>query len=306
MMEYLEKAESFEGFLRDLNDALVPHFPSLPTRPPRHVFCQIVGLPRSGTTILLQLLARTGLVGYPSNVMAHYWRVPVVGAKLHRQLAQSHPTVSFRSLAGRTREPLDPHEFGYFWRDALGHSENTLQPDRKGWEWSALQDALDAICEAFDAPTVHKNFLALHHAPEMRRHLERSKFLVVSRKPKDVATSLWSVRQRIDVPDEEVFGIDPGVSGQGDLVDRIVRQVAALEGARADLVEGACGDVLVVNYDDLCEAPRRVVSDALHFIGVEDAWRGLDEVPSELSKGAARGAIPEDVITRFERAFPED
>jgi len=302
-MEYLQKSDSFEVFLDRLNEVLAPHFPAIPANPPRHDSCQIVGLPRSGTTVLFQLLARTGSVGYPSNVMAPYWRVPVVGARLQRQLTLGQPTVSLRSVAGRTSEPLDPHEFGYFWRNALGHSGNTLRPDGEGWSWERLQSALDAMCEAFDAPTVHKNFLALHHAPEMRRHLHRSKFLVLARDPRDVAASLWMVRREIHVPDEETFGTDPGWRGTTDLLDRIIEQVEALEQARRELVEHDCGDTLVVDYRELCRSPRDVIHQVLEFIGADPSDEALRRVPPTLSEGQGRAAAPTPVVDKINHSL---
>lgn len=298
-MEYLPRSESFEDFLDRLNDALLPHFPSRPSSVPQHDSCQIVGLPRSGTTILYQLLARTGAVGYPSNVMAPYWRVPVVGARLQHRLAQSGPTISMTSVAGRTSEPLDPHEFGYFWRDALGHSGNTLRPDREGWPWPQLQDALDAIVEAFDAPTVHKNFLALHHAPDMRAQLRRSKFLVLTRDPRDIAASLWSVRQKVGVPDEATFGIDPGTEQHGDLVDRVLAQVRALEEARSQMLAQDCSDTMVVEYERLCSSPREVIATALEFLGSAPSDDALGKIPQTLPTGRGHASAPDDVMKKI-------
>lgn len=302
-MAYVEKSDSFEDFLDRLNDALISSFPLRPTRPPHHNFCQIVGLPRSGTTILFQLLAGTGAVGYPSNVMAPYWRVPIVGARLQRQLTVGQPTVSLHSVAGRTSEPLDPHEFGYFWRDALGHSGNTLLPDRPGWSWRHLQDALDAICEAFDAPTVHKNFLALHHAPAMRHQLKRSKFLVMQRDPREVASSLWSVRRTINVPDEATFGLDPGVTTEGELSDRIIEQVATLERARLKLVDQDQNDTLVIDYERLCREPREVVSEALRFLGVDNGDSTVATIPSRLTKSPTRSRVPNFILDKFDASL---
>lgn len=298
-MDYLPRSESFEDFLDRLNDALLPHFPSRPSGHPHHDSCQIVGLPRSGTTILYQLLARTGAVGYPSNVMAPYWRVPVVGARLQRQLAQGGPTISMTSVAGRTSEPLDPHEFGYFWRRALGHSGNTLRPDQEAWTWAQLQDTLDAIVEAFDAPTVHKNFLALHHAPGMRAHLQRSKFLVMARDPRDIAASLWAVRQKIGVPDEATFGIDPGTEQHADLVDRVLAQVRALEEARSKVLTQDSADTMVVEYEQLCRSPRQVIAGALEFLGCLPSNEALEGIPETLPAGRGHTSAPDDVMKRI-------
>lgn len=295
-MKYTARSSSYEDFLTDLNDSLAPRFPSTPVGEPLHLSGQIVGLPRSGTTILYQLLARTRTIGYPSNVMAPFWRVPVVGARLQRKLAESEPTISMRSVAGRTSEPLDPHEFGYFWREALGHSANTLHPDSAGWGWDRVQSTLDAITEAFDAPTVYKNFLALGHAEEMRAQLPRNRFIVIRRDPRDVAASLWSVRQKIGVPSEATFGLDPGGDQGLTLVQRIVDQVTTLEKSRAHLVDSARAVTLVVDYEELCNGPKGIVNSVLDHIEADVDRASVDAaVPDSLPAGQGQSSLPSEI-----------
>lgn len=305
-MRYHDRSESFEQFLDQLNSTLAVGFPVLPPPEPTHVFGQIVGLPRSGTTILLQLLARTRALGYPSNVMAPFWRTPAVGARLQRHLASSEPTLSMESVAGRTREPLDPHEFGYFWREALGHSANTLHPDRPGMGWHQLQDTLDAICAAFDLPTVYKNFLVLGHVTQMRRHLVRSRFIVIERNPKDVAASLWTVRQSIGIPDEATFGIDTADNCHGDLLDRIVTQVHTLERYRTVIANQSVSDTISARYSDLCNKPRQVVADVLDFLGADPSSEVLERIPDALPEGRGRESLPTEVRRRLDTEFGAD
>ena len=128
-IEFREKSDDFECFVENLNNCLLAPFGSPRSRENPRLSAQIVGLPRSGTTVLYQLMAHTRCVGYPSNLMALFWKTPTVGATIQKHLAQHRPTLSITSVAGRTREPMDPHEFGYFWRSMLGHSENTLVRD---------------------------------------------------------------------------------------------------------------------------------------------------------------------------------
>lgn len=282
--KYTPHDDSFESFLTDLNTTLALGMGDF--APPLSPFItgQIVGLPRSGTTILYQLLALTGRVGYPSNIMALFWRTPTIGARLHQHLAQTGPTIGVESIAGRTVEPLDPHEFGYFWRDAMGHSSNSIEADREAVEMSVLQDTLDAITGVFAAPVVYKNFYALVHIDKMRQQLKRQKVIVITRDSLDVALSLFNVRRKIGIPDGENFGL--AVREPDDRISvhqRIATQVLTLSE-----LQSSCGfdddpDALVISYTALCSDPVGAIGDVLQFLGADKSNGWSDRLPRSLS-----------------------
>lgn len=286
-MQYDDKSDTFEEFLQRLNGALLGEFgmPSAVTDP-RLLSGQIVGLPRSGTTLLYQLLARTRAVGYPSNILALFWEVPIVGAQLQQQLAANDPTLSLHSLAGRTSEPLDPHEFGYFWRAALGHGSNTTVVDRDPWPWDRLQVTLDAIANVFGTPVVYKNFLVLAHVEELRSRLKRQRYLVLDRPLIDIAASLLSVRRNIGIDDRADFGLTvrSDTKQRGTLVERVARQVSDLDRLKRSCDFASDPDALSISYSELCVEPRAVITHALEFLDA-DSTRVSDVIPSRLQVG---------------------
>jgi len=99
------KEPSDEEFLRRLNEDLAEREQALYAdvgveRPV--VF--VVGLPRSGTTLLSQLLAYCLDAGYVTNVAARFWLAPVHGIRLSRLLAGDEPPLHqmiFEDLAGK-------------------------------------------------------------------------------------------------------------------------------------------------------------------------------------------------------------
>lgn len=109
-----------EEFLQRLNDVLAekqfdlvaaPEVPALPI-----VF--IIGPPRSGTTLLSQLLAARGGYGYVSNFTARFYKAPAVGMMLqevYRRYLVGAAAQPLESSYGQTFGLLQPHEFGYFW-----------------------------------------------------------------------------------------------------------------------------------------------------------------------------------------------
>ena len=58
-------------------------------------------------------------IGYVSNIMARFWKAPLFGAQLESDLQTEDYVSNFRSHLGNTTGPLEPHEWGWFWRHWL-------------------------------------------------------------------------------------------------------------------------------------------------------------------------------------------
>lgn len=186
-----------EFFLDSLNKALVDfecsQYRDFRVCPP---CLHIVGLPRSGTTLLLQLMAARLRVGYISNLVAAFWRAPVTGIRLARKLAGDFRPNIFQSSYGRTNGLHNAHEFGYFWRELFGYKE-MLEPELPGEkeiDWQFVRVVLGNICREFGCPVVFKSFLAQWHIPQLVTVLPNSCFIRVQRDPIDVAVSLVGMR----------------------------------------------------------------------------------------------------------------
>src|SRR5215831_19286131 len=125
----------------------------------------IVGLPRSGTTLLSQLVSRYLRVGYINNIVARFWLNPLVGIALSRAILGQNPgeKISLESKHGVTQEPWGPHEFGYFWRHWLHLDEcETHHLDKEvasRLDRDDLREMLFRIASAFHLPVVFKNII---------------------------------------------------------------------------------------------------------------------------------------------------
>ena len=81
-----------------------------------HNSLMVFGLPRSGTTLLTQLLQSNSSVHALTNFEARFWFAPLVGARLWRETENEHLPLSLTSHFGQTVETHGPHEFSNFWR----------------------------------------------------------------------------------------------------------------------------------------------------------------------------------------------
>ena len=303
-MDYIKPDGSFERMLSRMNDALLSEFnvdrPSEAVR----MTGQIIGLPRSGTTILYQLLARTGLVGYPSNVMAFFWDAPHVGARLQERLAQNRPTLSMNSLAGRTAEPLDPHEFGLFWRNALGHSKNSMIADGQRRDSAELRSILDLVNDSFSAPTVFKNFLAPVHLDFLSNEVGRQRFFLVRRDPLEVAASIFRMRRRLNIEVPEWFGPSPADarSEYSSVYEMVAHQVISLRSS----IEGPAvmrnSDTTLIELPNLVREPREIVLQIIGKLAPEiDLSAVSATVPRCLEQSESYSGVDVVDLSKLER-----
>jgi len=287
-----------ESFLDDLNLRLATFHDAEVTEQPEHFpTLHVVGPPRSGTTLLMQLLAAHLEVGYINNLIASFWRVPLYGIRLSKKLCPRPSESRFVSRYGRTEEISEPHEFGYFWKELLGYSDlaEPMAGHEETIDWERIRVLLTAMTHAFAAPVVFKSFLVGWHAERMCRELTRTCVVQIRRDPADTARSLYGMRKNyggsIDtwtslkpreyewLKDEPVW--DQLVGQIHFLEKRFDKQVAEVDPAR----------VLRVEYSRLCADPRGVLEQIRELLsrqmgdGTEIASRGTPPREFHLSRG---------------------
>ncbi len=155
----------------------------------------IVGLPRSGTTLLSQLLINTFDFGYFYNKIAKYYSAPLFGySKIKPRDIKS---LNLDSALGITLGDFAPHEFSYFWQNWLkfkGHDEPSIDLlDQVNW--STLSDKLHAISNIQSQNLLVKsvtytNFIIEH----LSEKIPNAKFILIERDPFFVVQSILESR----------------------------------------------------------------------------------------------------------------
>ena len=274
------KEASDEDFLEGLNEYLAPREHELyGDYPIDQPLIFVVGAPRSGTTLLSQLLAYCLDVGYIDNFTARFWLAPVHGLRLSRLIVGGPQPGAFESEYARTSRPTDIHEFGYFWRRWL--NKHTFEDvvhaaeHEEGIDWPGLRLTLANIQHELGRPLVAKNMLGAYHMPRLRRELGPVIFVCIERDPLDACISILDARRK--------YYSDPGAWWSYvpveyeqlkdlDAWEQVAGQVHYL-GAYYDRELSALGvDAAIrVTYEDLCRDPagilQRVASTAADTYG---------------------------------------
>lgn len=262
-----------EIFLERLNEILAPQqekdYERLPeTLPSLH----IIGAPRSGTTLLSQLISAHLDVGYINNLIAAFWSAPVYGVRLSRKLLKRQALSSYSSDYGRTSGIHEPHEFGRFWFSNLGYREmDQSSVDDSQIDWERLATILNNISAAFEKPVVYKNFLIAWHMETILGYLPKTCFVRVKRDPEDNALSLLGFRKEYWNTYEKWVSMKPmEYSWLKDkhFTEQVVGQVYFLETYMTEKLEKIDDDnVLDVTYEHLCEDPRSVLNGIVDLLG---------------------------------------
>ena len=261
-----QKDERQENFLENFNETLLPLEESLyEVEELQHPMIFVVGYPRSGTTLLTQVLAHGLNLGYINNVMARFWKTPVTGIKFSQSVFKQQQDTGFDSDYGATSRLTNIHEFGYFWRNWLQkHTfEDIVHADEKEdrLDWEGLKAVLANMQYQFGKSMVFKNIYGSYHMERMKRELGKVFYVYIERDPLDSALSIIDARKKyyndIDtwwsyVPPEYNKIKDANayrqIAGQIHYLKKYYRQSLL----KPEIKDSS----ILVNYSDLCGDPR--------------------------------------------------
>jgi len=236
----------------------------------------IVGAPRSGTTLLYQLMCTHLDVGYVSNAMAPWWMAPVAAARFRSPSRDQSPGGALVSDLGRTGGPNGPHEFGWFWQFHL-HHEDTDDLDAEALANRDFQSAraeLEGLAGYFNRSLVLK---AIAHVPYkitwLKANLSQARFIWIHRDPVFVGQSILKSREERFGDPNRWLSVRPRDVAQWksrtpyeQVVHQIADVTAAMNRAFASLGPNAG---LHVEYDQLIRKPDAELRRIAKFCGVD-------------------------------------
>lgn len=233
----------------------------------------IIGLPRSGTTLLSQLLIKHFNIGYVSNFIARFWECPALGATIQKQLFDGQPSLTtLDSNFGMTDGNFGPHEFGFFWRRWFDYKEHDFC--EKGNDSKKMLAEIAALEHALEQPMLFKNLAACGmHAHWLSRVLPKAKFILLRRNPQDTAQSILSARINYSGSEKDWFSIrPPGYAKIKRLPydEQIAQQILHTDLHLASQLSNIdCSRYLTVHYEDLLQDAGKVLNKISSFIDIE-------------------------------------
>ena len=230
----------------------------------------ILGLPRSGTTLVYQYVVHRLKVAYLTNAVGRRRASPCVTTALSRLRLDNYRS-DFQSRYGKVDGTLAPREAGGVWARFFGYEGYVRADDLDASTVQTLQRTVFCTQRAFGgAPFVNKNVKHMLRLDALATHFPDSRFLVVQRDLGHVALSLLRARQASGdakrwwsvKPDDhdEISTLSPA--------EQVARQVQSLH-ARLNAEVGALAVNRVhrVEYEAFCAEPETLIEELRRALG---------------------------------------
>jgi len=295
----------FNSSLRKLEDEYISSIPEVDIPA---VF--ILGAPRSGTTVLTQLLAASDYFSYVDNFVARFWMAPFVGMYLEKLLrlreAFEKTGHTFESDCGRTPGLLDPHEFSYFWKYWLKpHGDTDVLPAEKikNIDSEGLRKEVHGMMSLYMKPIFFKNKLLFVNPGIVNKIFPNSFFIIIRRDILSNAVSILRARRKYYGDERKWFSTKPSRYHELrrlPVEDQILGQIRNIYSD----IESQCLDlsdrVISLKYEEVCSAPVDAVSQVCTAMGMRIDREPLgNRIPASLEN---RMADPEsDDAKRFRK-----
>ncbi|WP_263079616.1 sulfotransferase [Endozoicomonas sp. Mp262] len=195
----------------------------------------IIGAPRTGSTILYQVLTNVADVLYIDNLAHRFYRNLFFGIWLSRKVFGIKPHNNFKADHGRTTKygMHAPSECGDFWYRWLPLDQHFIAEDDICEKVvSEIRDEILAISNYHMRPIVFKNLNAGQRLRLLKRAFPNAKFIFIKRDSIFTVNSIINARVKNNIATGEWWSIKPKNYRdllQLDEVDMCMAQVFYLE-----------------------------------------------------------------------------
>ena len=253
----------------------------------------ILAPPRSGSTLLYQILT-TGIGNqHLTNIWNLLYATPIVGGRISRKLTAEYYS-DFKSSLGFVSGFAGEAEGMAFWEYWAGQGMIESQAKHNGERLAQLHEKLKHVLredEAFICGFLGHVFCI----DLLRENFPDIKFVYLRRNLVENALSLYKAS-----PDKFISSRPADIDfEQLSRKQQIVEQLLQVHRL---IVKGTAGcDVMRISYDQLCESPRHVINQILTDWDLTE--RSISKVPEYFEKRAADTNSP--IANEFRKLFTE-
>lgn len=265
----------------------------------------IVGAPRTGSTILYQMLTNMFDVLYIDNLTCLFNSSFFLGFYLSDRVFKNKAHNCFTSIHGRTlhaglRAPSECGQFWYRWlpkdRHYIGEGNVTKEQIQQ------MREDIFSVINHFDKPIVFKNMNIGQRMWLVSQVAPRAKIIFIKRNPLYTAQSILRVRKKVGRDPNYWWSIMP--KNYSDLTslnyhEQIVKQIFFIEkqiydDSRYFPVE----NIMTIHYEDLCVSTNDTLSKIIKFVGGSiEKRKGVKPPRIDFS---AKRSISDDDFNKFQ------
>lgn len=245
----------------------------------------IIGPPRSGSTLLFQVIVNTFRVNYTTNDDAK-WYGGLSFRKHFFPVPEKESKTDFSSSHGQTTGRYAPHECGEYWYQFFRRKPQYVpsgeaDEDKVG----KLTRSLRRIISAGGAPMLFKNMNCALRLGPIHKACPEALFIVTHRDILWNSHSLLQVRHKVHGDYGKWWSMEP--EEIDELVklqpeNQVIEQVRAIHG-EIDRQKNRIGAAhfFDVGYEELCNDPKKVITSINEFFESHNIQilSSMDHVP---------------------------
>ncbi len=226
----------------------------------------IIGAPRTGSTLLYQLLVCNYSFSYFSNFSAFFYKSPLWATEISSSLFRRYNPSKYESSYGLIPGIWSPSEAGQIYRYWLSTDDEFKSKKNR------IKRTLQGISYIQNGPFIWKNLDLSMRIAELREIFPNAVFIHSKRNPIFTAQSLLIARKKRYGTYDKWFGIkSPNYKEvlERDPFEQVVLQIKSIEDCiRANVKRDR---YIEIEYEKLCKDPHatiKAIAEFLHEKGV--------------------------------------
>ena len=246
----------------------------------------IVGPPRSGTTVLYQLLCKHTNFSYINNFVGNWYRIPILAAKAHITLFQVGDELDLNSNFGKSKNHYGPNEFGEFWYKY--YSKTHFFKDQNKKSADKLRMEIAAMTKIFKTPILVKNVVNSMRIESLSNIFDNSTFIVIKRDKLDNAQSILNARVSLHNDKNHQWSVitpsmrnNPSLPFHEDIINQLDDIQLNIESSFKRLGNNR---FIFIEYDNLCNDTPKVLKSILQKLNSKGLnLREKGQIPRKLN-----------------------
>ena len=275
-------------------------------QPLKHQPVFIIGAPRTGSTILYQMLTNQLDVLYVDNLTCIFRKNFFYGFWLSNKLFRQKAHNNFKSYHGNTTQYglRAPGECGGYWYKWLSKDHHFIDYDEINDKMvNEIRQEITAVINYFDKPIIFKNLNAGQRIRLLSQCFPDAKFIFIQRDVLMTAQSILMSKRKLGISENEFWSIKPKNAKQLtnlSSTNQIIQQIYYLE---KQIVEDQHlvkqNNFRKINYEELSSNPS--IKDIKKFVG---AMPRKDAVSFDI-KTNSKVKFTKNEIVEFEKLIDE-
>ena len=259
----------------------------------------IIGSPRSGTTVLYQLLCKHLKIGYINNFVSNWPKAPLTATKLYRRFSKNSNPIDLNSEFGNSSYMSGPSEYGEFWYRWFERSHN-FKPHNNNVK--KLRIEIAGLTKIHNRPLIFKNVVHSMRILALKKVFHKSVFIVLKRKKLDIAQSILNARIHLYNDKNHPFSVvsskdqlNPKISYEKAIISQINGIYSNIDLAKDTLSKN---NFIFVKYKDLCSNTGEVLKNIQNELKKRNQKIPFNKIkiPKKLKYSTGKKVSEEDYI----------